>query len=91
MKTKSDKRMNRTAKAINKMLKNDEVISNYRVQQYVKHRIEGISYYVYQIINIETNKVLDYCSGSEMELVKFNKLILEVNDAINEDIFKLKK
>ncbi len=85
MKTNSDKRINKYVKEINRLLKKDKYTQEYRVFQKTKQHIEDISYYTYTIVNTDRKEIIDYCAGTDNQLINFSQLLFTLNDAIGKD------
>ena len=90
MKTLMDKKVNRTAKRLNKQVREDVFGKRFEVRQYQKTCRSEIQYYLYQFIDNkqpERNKVIErWFSG--FEIITFHALDIEMNDFIvNSDFW----
>ena len=88
MKTKVDKKVNKIARKLNKQLAADIFGNRFWVKQISKARIEGISYYLYELrdrLEPERNVILKW--ENEFELTTFNHLAFEMNNFIIESDF----
>ena len=87
MKTKTDKKVNRIIKNINRQVARDVFGSRFYIHQLSKTRIEGISYYLYEFIDRENPNATKTRLFNEFELLTFNDAWIEMNDLIIKSDF----
>jgi hypothetical protein len=91
MKTNIDKKVNKTVKKINNQLKADVFGNRFWIRQYRKSRVDGISYYLYELCDRKQpfrNKIIPGWLD-EFEILTFNKLDIEINKFIvSSDFWK---
>lgn len=78
-----DKKVNRNAKKLNKQLREDVFKNRFEVRQLKKQRIDGIEYYLYNLIDNEQperNKIEKWITG--FSIITFNELFLLMNEFI---------
>lgn len=88
MKTKADKKVNKIARKLNKQLAADVFGDRFWVRQAAKARIEGVSYYLYELrdrLEPERNVTLEW--ENEFGLMTFDHLALKMNTFIVESDF----
>lgn len=62
MKTKTDRKMNKIAKRVNRDLKQDVFKDRFWVRQVCKQRVDGLEYYLYELkdrLEPERDKIFD--------------------------------
>lgn len=91
MKTNIDKKVNKTVKKINNQLKVDVFGNRFWIRQYRKSRVDGISYYLYELCDRKQpsrNKIIPGWLD-EFEILIFHKLDTEINEFIvSSDFWK---
>ena len=83
-KTKTDKRVNRCIKQLNKQLREDVFGDRFYARQYQKAYVDGLSYYLYELIDREQperNRLIRHWLWSG-EIIHSKKVHLEMNDFI---------
>lgn len=89
-KTLDDRRVNKNVRKLNKELKKDVFEDRFEARQYKKSRKEGISYYMYLLIDNkhpERNVIVPW--ESAFSIYQFNHIWLAMNDFIvNSDFWQ---
>ena len=83
MKNIDDRRVNKNVRKLNKELQNDVFRDRFEARQYKKSRKEGISYYMYLLIDNkhpERNMIVPW--ESAFSIYQFNHIWLAMNDFI---------
>lgn len=83
MKNIDDRRVNKNVRKLNKKLQNDVFGDRFEARQYKKSRKEGISYYMYLLIDNkhpERNMIVPW--ESAFSIYQFNHIWLAMNDFI---------
>ena len=88
MKNIDDRRVNKNVRKLNKELQNDVFGDRFEARQYKKSRKEGISYYMYLLIDNkhpERNMIVPW--ESAFSIYQFNHIWLAMNDFIASSDF----
>lgn len=83
-KTKTDRKVNRCIKQLNKQLRDDVFGDRFFARQYRKAYVDGLSYYQYELIDRECperNRVIRHWLWSG-EIIHSYKVHIEMNDFI---------
>lgn len=83
MKNIDDRRVNKNVRKLNKELQKDVFGDRFKARQYKKSRKEGISYYMYLLIDNkypERNMIVPW--ESAFSIYQFNHIWLAMNDFI---------
>ena len=88
-KTLIDKKVNRVIKKLNKQIKQDVFGNRFEARQLQKSRLNGVTYYMYQLIDNEQperNTVIPWETG--FAITTFHKIEMEMNNFIvNSDFW----
>lgn len=87
-KSKTDKKINRKVRKINKALEKDVYKDRFLVQQVRKTKQEDINYYIYMLCDKkcpERNRLIGWYS--DFELLTFHDISIEMNKFIIESDF----
>lgn len=89
-KTKDDRRVNRCIRQFNKQLREDVFGDRFFARQYQKAHVDGLSYYLYELIDRECperNRVIEWLWSGE--ITNSHKVHIEMNDfIITSDFWK---
>lgn len=89
MKSKTDKKVNKKVRNFNRELKADLFKDRFEVRQYQKARVDGLNYYLYQLIDNlepERNRVIREWLWGDSKFF-MNKIWEEMNDFIIKSDF----
>ena len=84
-KSKSDKKVNKRVKQLNKQIREDVFGDRFWVKQIQKSRVEGINYYLYELrdrIQPERNQIVSCGWLTDFAITTFHDLSIEMNNFI---------